>query len=136
MANPTYIYKLISSTAPPPSPLPTALPLSPLDKSSGFIHLSTASQIPGTLRHFFASETKVYVLRIPYHDRIEKDIRWESPDTKVCGERPGEGLFPHLYNGGRLGSEEVESVAAWENMIPGSEAGWDDALDKAQSWLI
>jgi len=75
-------------------------------------------------------------LRIPY-DRVEKDIRWESPDAKICGPRPGESLFPHLYNNGRLGSGEVESVAEWENANPGSNAaGWDDALAKAASWLI
>jgi len=126
----SYIYKLIPSSAPPPDPLPTHLPLSDLDESSGFIHLSTAAQVPGTLRRFFSSEPKVYVLRIPY-DQVEKDIRWESPDAK--------GLFPHLYNNGRLGSGEVDSVAEWENANPGSNdsaAGWDDALTKAASWLI
>lgn len=65
---------------------------------------------------------------------MEKDIQWESPDAKVCGQRPGEGLFPHLYNDGRLGSGEVDSVAEWENA--GGAAGWYDALNKAKSWLI
>ena len=132
---PSYVYKLIPSSAPPPNPLPAQLPLSALDESSGFIHLSTAAQVAGTLCHFFASESKVYVLRIPY-DRVEKDIRWESPDAKVCGQRPGEGLFPHLYNSGRLGNGEVDGVAEWENADPGSAAGWDDALNKAKSWLM
>lgn len=136
MSLPSYIYKLIPSSAPPPDPLPIHLPLSALDESSGFIHLSTAAQVPGTLRHFFSSEPKVYVLRIPY-DRVEKDIRWESPDAKICGPRPGEFLFPHLYNNGRLGSGEVDSVAEWENANPeNNAAGWDDALTKAASWLI
>ena len=134
MSRPAYVYKLIPSSSPPPNPLPIHLPLSTLDESSGFIHLSMATQVPGTLRHFFASEPKVYVLQIPY-DRIEKDIRWESPDASVCGERPGEGLFPHLYNGGKLGSEEVESVAEWENTNLGNETGWDDALKKAESFF-
>ena len=135
MSLPSYIYKLIPSSAPPPDPLPTHLPLSALDESSGFIHLSTAAQVPGTLRHFFSLEPMVYVLRIPY-DRVEKDIRWETPDAKICGSRPGESLFPHLYNNGRLGSGEVDSIAKWENANPGSSAGWDDALTKAASWLI
>ncbi|KAF8625891.1 hypothetical protein AX15_005148 [Amanita polypyramis BW_CC] len=135
MSLPTYIYKLIPSSSAPPNPLPIRLPLSTLDQSSGFIHLSTTAQVPGTLRHFFASEPKVYVLQIPY-SQVEKDIRWESPDARICGERPGEGLFPHLYNEGKLGSEEVSSVAEWENANPGSENGWDDALKKAENWLI
>ncbi|KAF8329309.1 hypothetical protein F5887DRAFT_117548 [Amanita rubescens] len=136
MSLPSYVYKLIPSSAPPPDPLPIYLPLSALDESSGFIHLSTAAQVPGTLCHFFSSESKVYVLRIPY-DRVGKDIRWESPDAKICGPRPGESLFPHLYNNGRLGCGEVESVVEWENASPESNAaGWDDALTKAASWLI
>ena len=77
----TYVYKLIPSTAPPPYPLPDSLGLSSLDAKSGFIHLSTASQIPGTLKHFFASEPRVHVLRIKYA-RIEKDIKWEDPNAE------------------------------------------------------
>lgn len=80
-AEPTYVYKLIPSTAPPPDPLPDRLPLSSLDTKSGFIHLSTASQIPGTLKHFFTDEPHVHVLRIEYA-RVEKDIKWEDPKAE------------------------------------------------------
>jgi uncharacterized protein (DUF952 family) len=75
-----YVYKLISSTAPPPDPLSERLPLSSLDAKSGFIHLSTATQVPGTLKHFFADEPRVHVLRIEYA-RVEKDIKWEDPEA-------------------------------------------------------
>ncbi|KAJ7667867.1 hypothetical protein DFH06DRAFT_1267957 [Mycena polygramma] len=113
MAKPTldYIYKLVPSSSPVPDPLPEQLPLSELDAASGFIHLSTAEQIPGTLKHFFAEDKEVYVLRIPYA-QVEKDIKWEHPDAKVCGERGDEGFFPHLYNS-QLGSREVDEVAIW-----------------------
>jgi uncharacterized protein (DUF952 family) len=90
---PQYIYKLIPSTAPVPDSIPDRLPTSELDQRSGFIHLSTALQVPNTLKHFFKDEPLVYVLRIEY-DRVEKDLRWESPDAKVCGPRTGEGMFP------------------------------------------
>lgn len=90
---PKYVYKLVPSSSPIPEPLPEALPVSDLDQRSGFIHLSTALQVPNTLRHFFKDEPSVYVLRIEY-ERVEKDIRWEDPDAKVCGPRGGEGLFP------------------------------------------
>jgi uncharacterized protein (DUF952 family) len=76
---PTHIYKLVSSH--PPSvfePLPERLPLSALDTQSGFIHLSTALQLPGTLKRYFANEAQVYVLRLDY-GHVEKDIRWEDP---------------------------------------------------------
>jgi len=124
---PTYIYKLIPSSAPPPDPLPPTLPLSELDRNSGFIHLSTARQIPNTLKFFFKDEPRVYVLRLSYA-KVEANIRWESPDAKVCGPRGGEGMFPHLYNEGpRLGRDEVESVATWEKTHDGES--WDVALD-------
>ncbi|KAJ5492658.1 hypothetical protein N7539_001404 [Penicillium diatomitis] len=127
---PRYIYKIVPSTAPVREPIPDRLPVSQLDQDSGFIHLSMASQVPNTLKLFFSEEPLVYILRIHYADIIQ-DIRWESPDGTVCGPRPGEGLFPHLYNGLKLGREEVESVAIWQN-----EEGWDKALDGAKPWLL
>lgn len=90
---PRYIYKIIPSTSPVREPLPEHLPVSELDQNSGFIHLSMAQQVPNTLKFFFAEEPLVYILRIEYV-RVCQDIRWESPDGKVCGPRPAEGLFP------------------------------------------
>ena len=81
MVDPIYVYKLIPSTAPPQQPLPDRLPLSDLDVASGFIHLSTAIQIHGTLKHFFAGEPRVHVLRIEYA-RIKNDIKWEDPKAE------------------------------------------------------
>lgn len=92
-AKPTYVYKLVPPSAPVPNVLPQRLPVSDLDSSSSFIHLSTASQIPNTLKYFFADEATMYVLRLKY-DFIEKDIRWEDPKAEVCGSRGGEGMFP------------------------------------------
>ncbi|TFK76038.1 hypothetical protein BDN72DRAFT_831481 [Pluteus cervinus] len=130
-SNPTYLYKLVHHADPPSDPLPECLPLSRLDQDSGFIHLSTAHQIPGTLKHFFTKDPRVFVLKIAFQN-VAKDIRWENPNATVCGDRPGEGLFPHLYNGGRLGHAEIESVATWEN----GEDGWDKALEGANAWLV
>lgn len=96
---PKFVYKLVPSSSPIPEPLPETLPVSDLDQRSGFIHLSTALQVPNTLKHFFRDEPSVYVLRIDY-ERVEKDIRWEDPDAKVCGPRGGEGLFPVCLKSG------------------------------------
>lgn len=82
------------------------------------------------MKYFFKDEPLVYVLRIE-SERVIDDIRWESPDAKICGPRPDEGLFPHLYNGLRLGKNEVESIAVWTN-----EAGWDKAISQAKPWLL
>ncbi|RJE19289.1 hypothetical protein PHISCL_08377 [Aspergillus sclerotialis] len=127
---PLYLYKLIPSTSPVLEPIPERLPVSDIDHQSGFIHLSTAFQVPNTLKFFFKDEPIVYVLRIRY-ERVEQDIRWEDPEGKVCGPRPNEGLFPHLYNGLNLGRQEVESMAVWRN-----DNGWDNALNRARPWLI
>ncbi|KAJ6021888.1 hypothetical protein N7540_007392 [Penicillium herquei] len=129
-ALPRYIYKIVPSAAPVHEPLPERLPVSELDQDSGFIHLSTAAQVPNTLKFFFKDEPLVYMLRIDYQ-YVSQDIRWESPDGKVCGPRPGEGLFPHLYNELKLGKDEVESVVIWQN-----EDGWDKAINGATLWLL
>ncbi|KAF9491643.1 hypothetical protein BDN71DRAFT_1452487 [Pleurotus eryngii] len=128
----TYVYKLIHASTPPPDPLPESLPLSEFDVQSGFIHLSTARQVPGTLKQFFTNEPRMYVLRIPIR-AIEKDVRWEAPSVPVSRDGVGDGTFPHLYSE-KLGSAEVESVALWEK----GEGTWDKALgtEEVVSWLI
>ena len=78
MLKPTYIYKIVPASAVLPEfPLPVALPISELDSSDGFIHLSTALQVAGTLKRFFADQDSVYLLKIPYAN-VEKDITWED----------------------------------------------------------
>lgn len=65
--------------------------------------MSTASQVPGTLKRFFpigcGKRTVIYLLRVELGPLEQQDgvVKWESPDATVCGPRPGEGLFPHLY---------------------------------------
>ncbi|KAF8974342.1 hypothetical protein BDZ97DRAFT_1911538 [Flammula alnicola] len=131
-STPTYIYKIVPSSTPPPSPLPDVLPVSDLDKSSRFIHLSTALQVPGTLKRFFADEDRVYILRIDYKS-VESKIKWEDSKGEVAGGVGEVDMFPHLYNDLRLGKAEVESVVEWER-----QSGWDAAIDKAKadSWFI
>lgn len=95
-AEPLYVYKLIPSTSPVREPLPDRLPVSELDEKSGFVHLSTAFQVPNTLKMFFKDEPLVYVLRIPF-EGIAGQVRWENPEGTVCGPRPKEGLFPVCF---------------------------------------
>ena len=69
---------------------------SPDDMRDGFIHLSTAAQVSGTLARHFAGEPEVVILRVvsaPLGDAL----RWEP-------SRQG-ALFPHLYRALRI--EEV-----------------------------
>ena len=127
---PNYVYKLVPPSMPVPDPLPERLEVSDLDESSGFIHLSTSIQVPGTLKHFFADRSQVFILRVPLVP-VEKLIKWEDAKREVCGSRGGEGLFPHLYNGLKLGKDEIESVRVLSN-----NGGWDVALKDVEEWLI
>jgi len=132
MSIPTYIYKIVPSSTPPPTPLPDKLPVSELDKASGFLHLSTAVQIPGTLKYFFDDIDIVYILRIEYKS-VEKDTKWQN-EAGALGGVGEEKHFPHVYNDLRLGKAEIESVAEWKR----DSKGWDSAIEKArsESWLI
>jgi len=127
---PNYVYKLVPPSMAVPDPLPEKLEVSELDKSSGFIHLSTSVQVAGTLKHFFADQSRVFVLRVPLAP-VEKLIKWEDVKLEVCGPRGGEGMFPHLYNGLKLGKDEVEGVRVLE-----SSQGWDAALKEVEDWLV
>jgi len=129
---PTYIYKLVPPDAAPPAPLPDALPVSTLDRDSGFVHLSTAHQVARTLKRFFADVPRMYVLRLPYAP-IAAQIRWEDPQGTAPGPRGGEGIFPHLYNGFRVGQAEVESV---ETLERAEGEDWDEVLERAKGWLV
>jgi uncharacterized protein (DUF952 family) len=82
---PTYIYKIVSSD--PSSLLPTGLPVSAHDLEDGFIHMSTAEQVPMTVSRFFKDVDVVYLLKVPYA-KVEGKIKWDET---------GAGTFPHIY---------------------------------------
>jgi len=77
MTTPTYVYKIVPESAAPPNPLPDRLPVSALDEKDGFIHLSTATQVAGTLNLFFANDRKIYLLRLKY-EQHRNAIKWEN----------------------------------------------------------
>ncbi|CRG88102.1 hypothetical protein PISL3812_05129 [Talaromyces islandicus] len=132
-STPRYVYKLVPSDAPIPEPLPDKLPVSNLDQQSGFIHLSTALQVPNTLKFFFKDEPLVYVLRIEY-EKVEPEIRWESPDGKVCGLRGGEGMFPCLPLDRSWPGEKCDRCAVYNYACSASmTASQDKQLQKQQN---
>lgn len=113
---PNYLYKILPS--PPPQPLPAVLPLSPLDSKDGFIHLSTAVQVPKTAARFFSDAARLWLLRIRL-DTLEDskgDLKWE-----IAGD---DGCFPHLY-GAHIGIDEVEEVMEMQK----GELGWEETLE-------
>jgi uncharacterized protein (DUF952 family) len=60
----------------------------PIDRADGYIHFSTAEQLPGTLEKHFAGERDLMLLAVDA-DGLGDALVWEP-------SRGGE-LFPHLY---------------------------------------
>jgi uncharacterized protein (DUF952 family) len=76
-----YVYKILLD--PPRWPLE----LSPLDRSSGYIHLCTATQVLGVVGRFMRDVQHVWVLKLRYED-LAQHVKWEEVD---------EDEFPHLF---------------------------------------
>lgn len=70
-------------------------PGAPVDLTDGYIHMSTAAQLPGTLAKHFTHEGGLHLLAIA-PDKLDR-LRWEP-------SRGGD-LFPHLYR--ELRQEDV-----------------------------
>lgn len=115
---PNYVYKILPEA--PSDPLPVSLPISAYDAQDGFIHLSTAAQLPATAGRFFSASQKLWVLKIPLK-QIESNVKWEEGKS---------GCFAHLY-GANLGRMEVESTKAF---MRGGGNDWTAILEK-DKWL-
>ncbi|MCA8957789.1 MAG: DUF952 domain-containing protein [Planctomycetes bacterium] len=59
-----------------------------IDRTDGYIHLSTAEQVEETVARHFAGERDLRLLAIDA-DRLGSALRWEPSR--------GGALFPHLY---------------------------------------
>jgi uncharacterized protein (DUF952 family) len=59
------------------------------DRRDGFIHFSTAPQLPGTVAKHFAGQTGLFLVAVDA-DALGDALKWEP-------SRGGE-LFPHLYS--------------------------------------
>jgi uncharacterized protein (DUF952 family) len=63
-----------------------------IDRQDGFVHLSTARQLAGTLQRYFAKSEEVFLLQIPCA-ALGTGLMWDAPsegDDRV-------GVFPHFY---------------------------------------
>lgn len=65
----------------------------PVDRQDGYIHFSTAAQLPETLAKHFAGQDDLILLACK-SDRFGDDLRWEVSR--------GGAEFPHLYRQLRL----------------------------------
>ena len=61
----------------------------PVDHADGYIHLSTADQLQGTLDKYFADQSGLVIAEINLV-MLESSLKWE--------EARGGALFPHIYD--------------------------------------
>ncbi|RPB08726.1 hypothetical protein P167DRAFT_538973 [Morchella conica CCBAS932] len=118
-----HLYKILPEA--PPSPLPEALPLSPLDAGDGFIHMCTSTQVSGVVGRFMGDTESVWLLKIPI-ERVEEGLRWEG---SVVNGGIGEE-FPHLYGAG-IGEAEVLDLKEFKK----GENGWGGVFEAASEWI-
>ncbi len=71
----------------------------PVDVADGYIHLSTAAQLTGTVDKHFAGQHDLHVAAVDL-EALGDQIRWE--------ESRGGQLFPHLY-----GTLTLDTVVAY-----------------------
>ena len=81
------------------------------DVRDGFIHLSAAPQVAGTLARHYASRTEPLVLLTVDLARVDGEVIWEP-------SRDG-ALFPHVY-----GVVPVVAVLASESLSRETQGGW------------
>lgn len=81
----------------------------PVDLADGYIHLSTAEQLPATLAKHFAAEDGLFLLAMRTEDL--ESLKWEVSR--------GGALFPHLYR--ELRTADI----LWSRPIPLGPEGHD-----------
>lgn len=75
-----------------------------LDTISGYVHLSTAAQVAGTLALFYAGRSDLYLLKVNA-SKLGDGLRYDEVE--------GVGLFPHFYGpGGSFSPLPLSSVEA------------------------
>ena len=118
---PRYVYKILSEE--PPNPLPHTLPLTPLDKQDGFIHLSSGWRVPETAGMYFSAFTTIWLLRVDTDVARAEQARfkWGEPgcvhmygqdETKWA--RMGEGVVVTV-------KEFTKSAGEWKEELNGEE---------------
>lgn len=100
MSTPEFVYKIATEAAFAPSRGGPAFAGMPIDAADGYIHFSTAAQLPETLRLHFAGQGGLVLLAVRSAD-LGPGLVWEP-------SRGGD-LFPHLHGGPLL-----SAAIAWE----------------------
>ncbi len=75
----------------------------PVDLADGFIHLSTAEQLPATAARHFANESDLVLVALEA-ESLGPALRWEPSR--------GGALFPHLYR------DLTMADVVWDTSLP------------------
>lgn len=102
MTNPEFVYKIATAAAVADAHARGAFPTMPIDAADGYLHFSTATQLPETLRLYFAGQENIVILAARTYD-LGKDLVWEP-------SRGGQ-LFPHVYG------EVSPAAVAWTAVV-------------------
>ena len=81
------------------------------DSRDGFIHFSTASQVPETLQKHYVGQRALFLVEVD-GDALGSELRWERSRN--------EELFPHLY-----GELDLGAVIAVMNLNTRSDGSHD-----------
>lgn len=85
---PEFVYKIATETVFAPSRQASHFAGMPIDHQDGYLHFSTAAQLPETLRLHFAGQGDLVLLAVRVAD-LGEGLRWEPSR--------GGAMFPHLY---------------------------------------
>ena len=81
----------------------------PIDLQDGYIHLSTAGQLAGTIDKHFAGQSGLHIVAVDL-DALGDAVKWE--------ESRGGMLFPHIY--GALTLDVVLDYGPLDHQADGS----------------
>ncbi len=68
-------------------------------ETEGFIHASTAEQVPRVFNAFYADQSDLVLLAIS-SEKLDSPVKWEAPihpDGKKTDSIPEVEKFPHIY---------------------------------------
>lgn len=102
LTNPELVYKIATADVVAAAHGKGIFPAMPIDAADGYIHFSTAPQLPETLSLYFAGQDNLVLLAVRTFD-LGNALVWEP-------SRGGQ-LFPHAYG------EVSPSAVAWTAVI-------------------
>jgi uncharacterized protein (DUF952 family) len=84
------VYRICEATAWATAQATGELPWSELDRRDGYMHLSRAEQVAGTLARYFAGRDDLVLLSIACDRLPAGSLRFEAPPGR-------QELYPHVY---------------------------------------